>query len=243
MESHSQAVWLIAVLAGLLSFFSPCVLPIIPGYLSMVSGLSFEQLEERKAVNQRRIFVTCVLFAIGLCAIFVPVGVLAGELGGLFTPHNKMILNRALGLLVLVFGLFTMGALKLPFLYRERRLHFNRATTGLWAAPVMGIAFGAGWTPCIGPYVTSLVAMASKLSPLHSAVLFGIYSAVFGLCFVVTGVLFSRAMRAFTFFQKHYRVIEVGGGLLLVVMGVLMVSGQWDYATNMLNAFVERLIG
>ncbi len=210
----------------------------------MVSGLSFEQLEERKAANQRRVFVTCVLFAIGLCAIFVPVGVLAGKLGSSSSPQYKAILNRVLGLLVLVFGLFTMGVLKLPFLYQERRLRFNRATTGLWAAPVMGIAFGAGWTPCIGPYVVSLVAMAAKLSPLHSAVLFGIYGAVFGLCFVVTGVLFStRDAHASASSRSTTAWSRWAAGCCWRRWACSMMSGHWDNATNHLNSFVGRLLG
>ncbi len=234
MDPKAYADWIVAIIAGLTSFFSPCILPIIPGYLSMISGLSFEQLEEHQARHRMRIFITCLLFSLGLCVVFIPIGLTASVLGG-WLGHRREQINIVFGLVVILFGLFMMGVLKLPFLYQERRLRVSRAATGMWAAPLVGVAFGAGWTPCLGPWIGSLTTVAANLPPARSALLFAVYGAVLGLCFIVTGLLFSRALKAFSFFSRHARAVEIFGGALLVVIGALMASGKWDWAARHVN--------
>jgi cytochrome c-type biogenesis protein len=232
MDPKSQADWVVAVLAGLLSFISPCVLPLIPGYLSMISGLSVEQLEGESHGRQRlRVLVSCLLFSLGLCAVFIPLGLAAGAVGHWLGPHRR-ILNIVLGVLVIVFGLFLMNIVRLPFLYQDRRFLLGRTRTGLWAAPLLGIAFGLGWTPCFGPWVANLTNRASELPSFDAGVLFGIYGASLGFCFIATGLLFHSALRALTFFQRHYRAVELTSGVLLVAMGALMVTDRWEWATG-----------
>jgi cytochrome c-type biogenesis protein len=201
----------------------------------MISGLSVEQLEgEQHGRHLLRVFFSCLLFSIGLCAVFIPLGLAAGAIGKWLGPHLRL-LNIVLGIMVIVFGLFLMNIIRLPFLYQDRRFLLGRTRTGLWAAPLLGIAFGLGWTPCFGPWVGQLTNLASKLPPADAGALFAIYGASLGVCFIATGLLFHSALRTLSFFQRHYRAVELTSGGLLIVMGALMVSGQWDWFVTRLN--------
>jgi cytochrome c-type biogenesis protein len=225
-------------LAGIFSFLSPCVLPLIPGYLSIISGLSVEQLGEGRQANLARVFFASVLFSLGLCLVFIPMGIAFGAVGKWLAPHMQL-LNIVLGAVVIVFGLFVMNVVKIPLLYHDRRIRLNRAFTGIWAAPFLGMAFGAGWSPCLGPWISGLGIAATKLPPLSAGLLFAIYGLALGACFVATGLLFAWAIKALSFFQRHYRAVEFASGSLLMLMGILMVTGQWAHATALLMKLVE----
>ena len=226
MASENHAAWVIAVVAGVLSFLAPCVLPLIPGYLSIVSGLSAEQLEQRSGRHMVRVFVSCTLFAVGLCAVYIPLGFALGGVGRWLGPNLRYV-NVVLGFVVAGFGLFVMNVIRLPFLYQDRRLRVGSRAKGLWAAPLLGMAFGAGWSPCLGPWVGALVTVAANKTPLQAGILFAIYGASLGACLVAAGMLFAWAIRAISFLQRQHRVIELVSGSLLVLMGVLMITGQW----------------
>ncbi len=238
MEPHVHAAWVIAVIAGVLSFVSPCVLPLIPGYLSMVSGLSADQLEQRTGKHLARVFVSCVLFAVGLCIVFIPMGFALGEVGRWLGPHLRY-LNIVLGFVVAGFGLFMMNVIKLPFLYQDRRVRVSARLGGLWAAPLLGMAFGAGWSPCLGPWIGALSMVASNQPPLQAALLFAIYGASLGACLVAVGMLFAWAMKAISFFQRQYRVVELVSGSLLVTIGLLMITGEWARVSGYLLGLVQ----
>ncbi len=238
MQPQHQSNWVVAVLAGLLSFISPCVLPLIPGYLSMISGLSAEQLEQRRGSNLLRVFVSCLLFSLGLCAVFILVGLGAGAIGSKLRDYMTII-NIVFGVIVIIFGLFVLNVVKLPFLYRDRRFRLNRTSIGLWGAPLLGVAFGFGWTPCIGPWLATLITIALNQTPAQSALLFGVFGASFGLCFILTGLVFAYALNAFAFLQRHYRVIEVASGLLLIVIGLLIASQQWERVSRVFLRLAE----
>ncbi len=230
MQPEAQPAWVIAVVAGLLSFISPCVLPLIPGYLSMISGLSVEQLRERRGSHLLRILLSCVLFSVGFSLVFIPVGLSAGAIGHWLHSHMAVI-NVVFGAIVILFGLFVLNLIKLPFLYQDRRLRVSTRSPGIWGAPLLGFAFGFGWTPCIGPWLATLIGVAANRTPVEAALLFAIFSASLGLCFVAAGLLFAYALRAFAFLQRHYRAIEIISGSLLVVIGLLLLSQQWDRAS------------
>ena len=232
-----HALWLTAVLAGLASFFSPCILPLIPGYLSMISGLSAEELQERRGGRMLRVTVSCLLFGAGVSAMFVVVGLSASVLGHWLRAYSTII-NVALGVVVIFFGLFVLGVVKLPFLYQDRRLRLNETPLGMWGAPLLGLAFGFGWTPCLSPYVGALATVAFNEPPLQAAVLFAICGGTLTLCFAMAGVLFSYALGAFSFLQRHYRVVEVIGGVLLIAIGILLVTQQWGRASSLLMRFI-----
>jgi cytochrome c-type biogenesis protein len=233
MTGQEHALWVVAIAAGAFSFLSPCVLPLIPGYLSMISGLSVEQLEQHTGRHLLRVFVACALFAVGLCVVFIPLGLGFGALGRWLGPHLRL-LNIALGLVVVVFGLAMMSVIKIPFLYQDRRLRLGQGATGLWAAPLLGMAFGAGWTPCLGYWVGLLSTQAANLPPAEAGRLFAIYGISLGACFTAAGVLFAWAIKAISFFQRRYRTIELAGGFLLVAMGLLMVTDQWTAVSGLL---------
>jgi len=236
MAPEQQAGWVVAVVAGVLSFVAPCVLPLIPGYLSMISGLSMEQLEERKGAHLLRVFISCALFAFGFAVAFMLLGATKGVVGPWLRLHATA-LNIVFGIIVILFGLFVLNLLRLPFLYQDHRLRFPRAA-GMWAAPLLGFAFGFGWTPCIGPWLAVLYSIAPPSAP-GAIALFGIYSLTLGLCFIAAGMLFALALRSFAFLQRHYRVVEIISGGLLVLIGLLLVTQQWNRA----SAWLMGLIG
>jgi len=244
MEAQTQPDWLVAVLAGVFSFISPCVLPLIPGYLSMISGLSVEQLEERRAGHLVRIFFSCILFSLGFSVVFIFVGLSVGTIGQ-WLEARRTILNVIFGIVVILFGLFVVGAVRLPFLYQDRRLRMSRGSLGIWGAPLLGFAFGFGWTPCIGPWVVGLISVASGLPPVRAALVFAIFSATLGVCFTAAGLLFAYAVRAFTFLQRNYRAVELVSGGILILIGVLLLTQQWDNAVNAMNrgvGYIEQLL-
>jgi len=243
MQPHGHAGWITAVVAGVASFISPCILPLIPGYLSMISGLSLEELEQRRGAGQlARVLLSCLLFALGFAVVFVLLGVSAGVVGHWLRRHMR-ILNVIFGLLVIFLGLFVLNVVKLPFLYQDRRFSFQRRAVGLGAAPLLGFTFGFGWTPCIGPWLAALYDIAAHLPTAQAAALYGIYSLTLGLCFVLAGVLFAYALKAFSFLQRHYRVIELLSGLLLILIGVLLVTQRWAWASGKVTAFFEGMLG
>jgi cytochrome c-type biogenesis protein len=237
--TEQQPAWLVAVLAGVFSFISPCVLPLIPGYLSMISGLSIEQLEERSARHLIRVLLSCLLFSVGFSAVFILVGLSVGT-AGQWLQAKRTILNAIFGIVVILLGLFVVGAVRLPFLYRDRRIRL-RGSLGMWGAPLLGFAFGFGWTPCIGPWLVGLVSVATSLPPVQSAALFAIFSATLAVCFTAAGLLFAYAVRAFSFLQRHYRVVELVSGGVLVAIGLLLVTQQWEAAVGAMNRYLSPL--
>jgi cytochrome c-type biogenesis protein len=240
MQPAQQPAWVVAVLAGVFSFISPCVLPLIPGYLSMISGLTMEELEERRAGHLLRIFFSCLLFSLGFSAVFILVGLSVGTIGQWLTA-NRVLLNVIFGVVVIAFGLFVVGVVRLPFLYQDRRLRVSRGSLGLWGAPVLGFAFGFGWTPCIGPWLVGLTSVASSLSPAKAGLLFAIFSATLALCFIAAGLLFASAVRAFAFLQRNYRTVEMISGGILLLIGILLITQRWDMAVNYMNRGVGYL--
>lgn len=216
----------LAVLAGVLSFSSPCCLPLMPGYLSYISALPVSELGETQA---RRVALrAALLFVAGFTTVFTVLGVAAQLLGSVLFSNQGPIV-RVFGVVVVALGLSTLGVLRLPFLHRERRVDLARVPRGpAWAFP-MGMAFAAGWAPCIGPVLAGILATAAASDTASwGALLLVFYSAGLGVPFVLLAVGFQRATRSMAWLRRNGRRIELAGGGMLVMIGLLFISGQWQ---------------
>lgn len=210
----------IAVLAGLVSFVSPCVLPLVPGYLSYATGLSGQE------GSRQRILAGTGLFIAGFTAVFVSFGALFGGLGVVLLAHQDTI-SRLMGLVIMLMGLTFMGLV--PGLQRERRLRL-RPSAGLAGAPLLGATFGLGWTPCIGPTLAAVQALAlTEASAARGALLSAAYCLGLGLPFVGVGLAIRGATRGVTWVRDHRQFVTRVGGAMLVLTGALLASGAWNY--------------
>jgi len=246
----------IAFAAGAVSFLSPCVLPLVPGYLSFVTGLTGAELSGESAGTtasssgsnlsvttvatsartKSRVLVGSLLFVLGFSLVFVAYGLLFGALGEALVRYQQPI-TRILGIVVIVLGLAFMGVL--PGLQREFRLH-RIPDWGMWAAPALGVLFGLGWTPCIGPTLAAVQTLAfTEGSAARGALLSFVYCLGLGLPFVIVGLMFRRALGAMSWVrQRSDMVMKLGGGLLLLI-GVLLVTGVWDNVTIALRSWAS----
>jgi cytochrome c-type biogenesis protein len=213
----------VALLGGLVSFFSPCVLPLVPGYLSYVTGVTGTDLAEAR---RGRMVAGASLFVLGFTAVFVSSGALFGYFGSTLQEH-KDVLSKALGAFMILMGIFFMGLM--PWLtQREFRFH-RRPVAGLIGAPLLGALFGIGWTPCIGPTLSSVLMLSSDQgSAGRGAILTVAYCAGLGVPFVLAAVAFRKALGAFGWVKRHYTwVMRIGGGMMIAT-GLLLVTGAWD---------------
>lgn len=218
---------------GALSFVSPCVLPLLPGYLSMMSGYSAADLGEGRASTRRMLRVT-LLFVAGFTVVFVTLGAAATTLGRALL-RNQDAFTTAAGWLVVAMGLFlAVTAVWTPRFFlplmRERRIEVRPSRLGSWGPPLMGLAFGFAWTPCIGPTLGSILALTAVgqegLTVAQGMTLLAVYSAGLGLPFVIAGLAAGRAIKFFGRIRRHLRAITVASGLLLAGFGVLMITGN-----------------
>ena len=216
----------IALLAGLVSFFSPCVVPLLPGYLSYTTGLTGADLETAYDGGRRgRMLAGSLLFVLGFAAVFVAFGAISGAFGAWLFEYRRQISIVRGGLTILV-GLAFAGAI--PFLQRDMRIHRVPAV-GVAAAPMLGVLFGLGWTPCIGPTLAAVNALAmNEASALRGAILSLVYAVGLGLPFIVAALAFRRMLGTVRWVRRHQVWLTRGGGAMLVVVGLLLVSGLWD---------------
>jgi cytochrome c-type biogenesis protein len=205
----------IALLAGLVTFLSPCVLPLVPGYLGYVSGA---------AQSRAKLVLGAILFVLGFTAVFVTLGVLAGSAGLLFFA-NTFWVQFALGALVTIFGLAMIG--QFSFLQRTIKIPFS-PKLGLAGAPVLGVVFALGWTPCIGPTLAAVLTLASTTSdPLRGGILATVYSLGIGIPFVLISLGMRWAVTGMSFVKRHIRAFNLFGGGMLILIGVLLMTGLW----------------
>ena len=217
-----------ALLAGLLSFFSPCVLPIVPPYLAYLAGMSFNEVKNADADNvaSRRIALASIAFVLGFTTVFVSLGATASLIGQSVARYFDVLAIIA-GVLILLMGLHFLGVFRFALLYREARVQVERKPAGMVGAYVMGLAFAFGWTPCVGPILAAILFMAAaKESAGQGALLLGLYALGIGIPFVIAGFFASRFIRFSTRIKKHMAVIEKAMGVLLVITGILFMTGQ-----------------
>ena len=264
----------LAVLAGLISFASPCVLPLVPGYLSYVTGLTGTELEEARAASaavpanapaggvagaaaatgaapgaasapaaagarlpvKHRVVLGTLGFILGFSAVFVSYGALFGGLGAELLAHQEVI-TRVLGVVVIVLGLGFIGLV--PSLQREARIH-HRPARGMWGAPLLGALFALGWTPCIGPTLAAVQSLAfTEGSAARGALLSVAYCIGLGLPFLVIGLAMERGLEAMAWARRNARAIQVVGGVSMILLGVLMVTGLWGSLTIAMRGWVS----
>ena len=234
----------VAAVAGLVSFLSPCVLPLVPGYLSFMTGLSGEELGQRSEGDllvrtrpqRSKVLAGSVLFVLGFSAVFVTSGALFGSLGSTLAGHQEVV-DVVLGVLTIVMGLAFLGVV--PQLQREVRFH-RLPSPGVAGAPLLGVLFGVGWTPCLGPTLAAVQTLAYReASAGRGALLTAAYCAGLGIPFVLTGLAFTRALGAFAVVKRHYAVVMRVGGGLLVLVGLLLVSGLWADVVAELRGWVS----
>lgn len=218
-----------AFVAGVVSFLSPCVLPLVPGYLSFISGVSLDELksEERKADLSRVILLNTAAFVVGFSLIFISLGASASYLGGLL-QSNQIWLRRVAGAIVVVFGLHLVGLVKIKWLYREKRFQGPDVARGPGGALLLGLAFGAGWTPCIGPILAGILALAATQETMwQGVVLLAVYSAGLGIPFLLTGWVTRYAIQALDRVKRFLWVVEVTGGVLLIAVGLMIFTNNF----------------
>ncbi len=229
-EGNLLLAVLVAVAAGFVSFASPCVLPLVPGYLSYMSGIS-GQAVDGSGENQGgtgRVVLAASLFVLGFSIVFVALGAALGALTSWLLVNREGI-TRLAGVLVILLGLFMIGVVRLPWLQQERRMRLDRVPAGIAGALPLGMVFGLGWTPCIGPTLGAVLSLAAVTGGAgRGAGLLLAYSVGLGLPFLVAALGFRTALARFSGLRRHVRVFEIAGGVLLVVIGLLLVTGAWS---------------
>jgi cytochrome c-type biogenesis protein len=234
---------LAAFAAGLLSFVSPCVLPLVPGYLSFVSGVSLEELRgtgtgARSGAARRQVFVASGAFVLGFSLVFIGLGASASAIGQ-FLAEQLTLLGKIAGVVIIIFGLHVMGVLKVGWLYREKRVQTEKRPAGPLGAVLVGIAFAFGWTPCIGPILAGILTIAAAQETIGEGVrLLAVYSAGLGVPFLATSLAVNQFFAAFARVRRYYRAIEVVSGAMLVAIGVLIFTNRFTIIAQWLTPYL-----
>jgi cytochrome c-type biogenesis protein len=230
---------LAAFLAGLISFLSPCVLPLVPGYVSLISGAGVEELKAQDSQLLRRVMVQSVWFILGFSVVFITLGALSTSVGQLLTRY-KSTLAEVAGVVIILFGLHLTGIFRINALYADKRLHGVKGGSSPWGAFVIGFAFAFGWTPCVGPILAVILTFAAEQDTVLKGVgLLAIYSLGLAVPFLLTSLGIERFLVFYKRFQKHMHVLEVASGGLLIVLGVLLVMGRLNVISGYFS-FLNR---
>lgn len=242
MEQGITVQIAISFFAGILSFLSPCVLPLVPGYISLISGVSIDGLKEG-ANNRRAVILNSLAFNAGLSVIFLLLGTTAGLVGSAIISNPWVRIIG--GLVIIAFGLQLIGLLKISALYKDTRMFSNDKPRGIFGSAALGMAFAAGWTPCIGPILGGIIGLAATSGGWRSGlILSAFYSAGLAVPFLLTGLGINQFLGFYKNFRRHLHKVEVVSGIVLILVGVLVMSGQSTLlASSRFMAYIPNLEG
>jgi len=234
-----QVNLLTAFAAGVVSFLSPCVLPLIPGYISFISGVTLQDLksDQLEAAQVRRAFISSVWFVLGFSAVFVALGASATAIGSLLIQQNALF-RIAAGVIIIGLGVHLVGIVRIPFLQVEKKFEVQRRPIHLMGAFLIGAAFAFGWTPCIGPILAGILALAASQDTVgQGMLLLGVYSLGLGIPFLMTSLGIQAFFRFFLKFKKYLRMVEIFSGLLLVAIGILIITDRLSILIQYMGFF------
>ena len=220
----------VAISAGIISFLSPCILPVIPSYLAFITGISLEELSQQESLRKvrKKVIANSLMFILGFSIIFITLGASATVIGK-FLYNNIRWFEIIGGVLVIILGLHFAGIFRLKFLDREKKIHLKKKPLGYLGTCLVGMAFGAGWTPCVGPILGAILAMAATTQDvLKGIILLAFYSAGLGLPFFLSAIILHKFFEYFKTIRKYFKVISIVGGVLLIIVGILLISGYFS---------------
>ncbi len=230
-----EVSYLFALLAGLISFTSPCVFPLVPPYLCYLGGTSLEELSRAKKVEpgiSRRVILSSLVFVLGFSTVFIVLGASASALGGLISQHIDT-LSTIGGVIIIIFGLHFLGLFKIGFLMRDTRFQVEMPKVGLVGAYLLGLAFAAGWTPCVGPILSPILMIAGTKETVGEGVLLlGVYSMGLGIPFILAAFFVKPFLSFMQRFRKHLSLVEKAMGALLVLTGILFITGSMNIISS-----------
>jgi cytochrome c-type biogenesis protein len=225
---------LAAFLAGVISFLSPCVLPLVPGYVSLISGVGIEELKGSESRVDRTVMLSSLAFVVGFSIVFIALGAIATTIGAL-TRQYFWLLSQIAGIIIILFGLHLTGLVKIKALYADKRMH-NAGSSGPAGAFVVGFAFAFGWTPCIGPILATVLALAASQENVGKGIgLLAVYSLGLAVPFILTSLGIDRFLHFYTRFRRHLRTVEVMSGILLIAVGTLVFLNKFTVINGWLN--------
>ena len=228
-----------AFVAGLLSFLSPCVLPLVPGYVSLISGAGLEELQSQQARLFRKVMLNSIAFILGFSVVFITLGALSTGVGQLLSRY-KTTLAPIAGVIIIVFGLHLTGVFRIKALYADTRLHHLKGGSTMAGAFVIGFAFAFGWTPCVGPILGAILGLASQEDSVAKGILLlTVYSLGLAVPFLLTSLLMERFLKFYSRFKRHMRALEIASGALLVALGILLVIGRFSMLSRYFS-FLSR---
>jgi len=236
---HNLPLPLAAFVAGLLSFLSPCVLPLVPGYVSLISGASAEDLQSDNRRLLGRVMLHSITFILGFSVVFIALGAVATGIGQLVNEYHN-ILAKVAGVIVIVFGLHLTGLLKIKALYMDKRMHDVKGGSSAWGSFAVGFAFAFGWTPCIGPILATILVLAGAQETVFKGVLLlAVYSMGLAVPFLLTSLGVDRFLGFYTKFRRHLHTVEVISGVLLIAIGSLIFMNNLKLLSGYLS-FLNR---
>ena len=235
----SAATALFALWMGIVSFISPCILPLIPSYVSYITGISFDDLVDSSA-RKRNLNITLLhslAFVGGFTVIFVLLGATVSLMGQFLIEYLKVIRIGG-GILMIVLGLFVAEIVPIPFLQKDAKLHLKTRPAGYIGTFVVGIVFAAGWTPCTGPFLSGVLMQAAQADTMGTGMVFlALYSIGIGVPFIISAVAISAFLTFFNRLKRHYRAIKIASGAILILMGILLIADKWTLLTSYLTNF------